>query len=101
MCSQLRCPESMWLFKNSWHGDWSSLINTGYELDNNYNIKSVSRPTTEFDEYNDRRKANIKQFDFKNVYNGNYKVTEESVVDQSVDIDINQRYVFWYCWKKV
>lgn len=43
MCSYNRCPESMWLFNNSWHKNSVPDFQEDYELDYNYVIKPVKK----------------------------------------------------------
>lgn len=41
MCSYGRCPESMWLFNNSWHRSKLLDLKKDYELDADYIIKPI------------------------------------------------------------
>lgn len=43
VCTWSRCPESMWLFNDSWHAHSSLLLilENDYVLDENYVIKEV------------------------------------------------------------
>lgn len=46
MCSYGRCPESMWLFNNTWHGN-SLFLKDDYELDPDYVVSRAEKTTTE------------------------------------------------------
>lgn len=44
MCSHRRCPESMWLFNNSWHENALLEPKNDYDLDPDYVINPVEKP---------------------------------------------------------
>lgn len=56
MCSYGRCPESMWLFNNSWHNNTSLELKRDYELDEDYKIKPIeNNHSTERVHFADRK----------------------------------------------